>query len=130
VGLSVGAAVVLCFAGVGGLGGLVVLGTQVIREQAQAAVTEYLTALRDEEFRDAYDMICDQRQARTSRVDFERAQRRGPQVTGFEVGGAQLAEELLVPATISYDDRSERSVRFVMVQDTTTGEFEVCGETD
>jgi hypothetical protein len=131
IGLSAGAAVLFCVAGVAGFGGLVYLGVQMLSEQAQGTVSDYLTALRDEEYGLAYELLCDDLQASTSPGAFARNASSGPRVEGFEVGNASLATNPVeVPATIDYVDGDVRTVRFVMVQDTNTGGFEVCGEAD
>src|SRR5689334_25144357 len=54
VWLSIGAVVVLIVAGAVGGVGFVVLASRAISDQAEAAVTDYLGALRDEKFDKAY----------------------------------------------------------------------------
>lgn len=131
VGLSAGAAVLLCVVGAVGLGGLAYFGVQALGEQAQGAVVDYLTALRDEEYGRAYDLLCDDRQASRSVDDFAREESARPRISEFDVGRASLATDPVeVPATIDYVDGDVRQVRYAMFQDTSTGEFEVCGEVD
>lgn len=128
VGLAGGAALVLCVGGLVGLGGVVVLSTQVIRDESVTAVTEFLTAIQDERYGEAYDQLCESAQDQTTRGTFIREQSRGPGITRFTVGEAQLADAIRVPATINYDDQTVSSVHFVMEQDAQTGAVEVCGE--
>lgn len=131
VGLSAGAVVLLCIAGVAGLGGVLYFGIQAVREQAQGVVVDYLTAVRDQEYGQAYGLLCDRLQATTTPAEFQRSFVDGPRIAGFEVGQPSLATpELEVPATIDYIGGDVRSVRFLMFQDTSTGAFEVCGEAD
>jgi hypothetical protein len=130
VGLASGFALLLCVGALVGLGGIVVLGTQVVRDQSVTAVTDYLTAIQDHEYSRAYDQLCDSERRRTSRSSFIRARTAGPQITGFTVGEAQLADEILVPATIRYSDRTVDTVRYVLRQNSATGGVEVCGEAD
>jgi U5 snRNP spliceosome subunit len=130
VGLSTGAVLLACIAGIASLGGVVYLGYQALREQAQGTVTDYLTALRDQEYGQAYELLCDSIQASTSPQAFERANREGPGIRSFDVGEPALAEDIVVPATIRYTNSTTRTVRFLMFQDTTTGALEVCGEAD
>lgn len=127
-GLSIGAVMLVCVGGLLGVGGLVVLGVQVIREEAVSTVNSYLAAIQDEKYDDAYDRLCDAAQSRTSRAQFSRAQAQLPRISSFSVGQAELADKILVPATIRYNDRTIRTVRFVMEQDQSTGAIEVCGE--
>jgi hypothetical protein len=130
VALAGGAAMVLCVGGLVGLGGVVVLSIQVLRDESVTAVTEFLTAIQDERFGEAYDQLCESVQSRTPRSAFIRDQASGPGITRFTVGEAQLADAIRVPATINYDDRTVSSVHFVMEQDAQTGAVEVCGEED
>jgi hypothetical protein len=116
--------------GLVGLGGVVVLSIQVLRDESVTAVTEFLTAIQDERFGEAYDQLCESAKTQTSRSAFIRDQTRGPGITRFTVGEAQLDDAIRVPATINYDDRTVSSVHFVMEQDAQTGAVEVCGEED
>lgn len=127
VGLSVGFAVLLCIGGLVGLGGLVVLGTQVIRDDAEATVTNYLGAVRDGHYDEAYRLLCDSVQAHTSKLAFIDDQLGGPRVASFQVGAATLSDEIVVPATVTYADQSSAGLDFIMAQDTETGAVEVCG---
>jgi hypothetical protein len=128
-GISAGVVVLLCAAGVAGVIGVGVLLYQVVRDQAEASVTQYLTALQEENFDEAYGLLCDGLQARISPQQFAN-DNRTPQVIDFEVGETLLQEEILVPATIEYSDGFTRSVRYVMFQDPQTGGVEVCGLVD
>jgi hypothetical protein len=126
ISLASGLVVLLCIGGLIGLGGLVVLGTQVVRDQASAAVTEYLTAVRDRDYRRAYRLLCEERQARVSEREFINENLDGPRVSEFAVGTAELSEDIRVPATIHYADGTVDTVDFVMEQDGRTGDVEVC----
>jgi hypothetical protein len=130
VGLSTGAVLLACLAGLVSFGGVVYLTYQALREQAQGTVVDYLTALRDREYGQAYDLLCDAYQATTSREAFERTNREGPRIGSFDVGEPAVTEDIVVPATIRYTNSTIRTVRFVMYQDTQTGALEVCGEAD
>jgi hypothetical protein len=127
IGLAAGFVVLVCIGGLVGLGSLVVLGTQVVRDQASAAVTEYLTAVRDGEYLRAYSMLCDERQARVSEREFVNDNLDGPRVSDFTVGRAELSDDIRVPTTIRYADGTVDTVDFLMAQDSRTGDVEVCG---
>jgi hypothetical protein len=130
-GLSAGVALLLCLAGAAGFGGLIYLGVQTLSEEAQGTVVDYLTALRDEEYGQAYGLLCDDLQASMSPSEFARTSSEGPRVREFDVGEASFATDPIeVPATIDYADGDVRTIRFAMFQDTSTGGFEVCGEAD
>jgi hypothetical protein len=130
VGLSSAAVLVACVLGLASCGGVVYLTYQALREQARATVVDYLTALRDHEYGQAYALLCDSLQATTSREAFERSNRDGPLISSFDVGEPTIAEEIVVPATIRYTNSTVQTVRYLMVQDTATGGLEVCGEAD
>jgi hypothetical protein len=128
VGLATGFVVLVCIGGLVGLGGLVVLGTQVARDDASAAVTEYLTAVRDGEYLHAYSLLCDDLQARTSEREFINANLDAPRVISFTVGEVDLSDDIRVPATIRREDGTVDTVDFLMAQDVRTGAVEVCGQ--
>ena len=126
IGLAAGFVVLLCIGGLVGFGGLVILGTQVVRDQASAKVTEYLTAVRDGEYLRAYSLLCDERQAQESEREFIDDNLGGPRVRDFTVGTAELSDDIRVPATIRYVDGTVDTVDFVLAQDGRTGDVEVC----
>jgi hypothetical protein len=120
--------VLVCVGGLIALGGLVVLGTQVVRDEAEASVTKYLTALRDEKYTQAYALLCDRRQAALSEADFVNAQLDAPRVASFTVGRAEISDQIRVPAAVDYANGRTRSIDYLLEQDTDTGGVEVCGE--
>ncbi len=131
IGLGIGAAVLLCVAGVAGLGGLAVLGAQMLREQARATVTDYLTGLRDGDWDKAYGELCDELQQVISPERFAADQASFPRVESFEVGDSDFAREpITVAATVTRVDSRAEDVEYIIWQDPTTGGFEVCGEAD
>jgi hypothetical protein len=130
IGLSIGAVVAICALGVAAIVGLGFLLVRVVQDEAKASVVSYLSALRDEDYETAYALLCDDQQASTSERQFEREQRDGPAVVGFEVDDVEITERFEVPAQVSYDNGERESVRFIVEQDPTTGGFEVCGVAD
>lgn len=130
VGLAGGIALVLCVGGLVGLGGIVVLSSRVILDESVTAVTEYLTAVRDRRFSEAYDQLCDSVQNQTTRSSFVRQQTSAPAIATFTVGAASLSEAIRVPATIRYQNQSVETVHYLLEQDAQTGGVEVCGQED
>jgi hypothetical protein len=120
--------VLVCVGGLIALGGLVVLGTQVVRDEAEASVTKYLTALRDEKYTQAYALLCGRLRAATSETDFVDAQLEASRVSSFTVGRAEISDQIRVPATVDYANGTTRSIDYVLEQDRETGAVEVCGE--
>jgi hypothetical protein len=127
VALAIGATLIVCIGGLAGLGGLVVFGNQMIKDEAHAAVSNYLGALRDSDWPKAWDLLCAERQAGTSKDQFARTQAAKPHVSAFTVGELSLANGIEVPATITYTDRSVVTVTYVLEQDRKTGALKVCG---
>lgn len=128
LGLAGAAALLLCVGGLFGIGGLFVFGSQAILDQARTAVTDYLTDLQNGDYPAAYARLCDAEQQRLGQDRFVRSQQTQPRITSFEVGEPQLTSTVAVPATVRYTSGSSTSIRYLMEQDSSTGEFEVCGE--
>jgi hypothetical protein len=128
LGLAGAAALVCCVGALFGLGGLVVLGSQVVEDEARGVVTDYLTAIRDEEFGQAYDLLCDREQRRASLSEFTSSFDDEPGLTSFTIGEVESAEQLVVTATLRYSNASTDQVRFLIEQDRQTAELEVCGQ--
>jgi hypothetical protein len=126
-GIAAGLALVCCVGGLIGLGGLAVLGTQVILDDAKAVVTDYLSAIRDGEYDRAYDLLCPRQREQTTESEFAESFEAEKQIESFEVGDPDAADIVVVPATLHYVDGSDREVRFRLDQNTSTGEFRVCG---
>lgn len=129
VGLGVGAvALVLCCVGsVVGFGGLIVTGMQAISEQAKVTVDNYLGALAERRYADAYGLLCDELQARESADAFARRVGRGPQVASYTVGTPETERQpIMVPADVRYDSGQQRTLRFTLTQDRDNGRLEIC----
>jgi hypothetical protein len=125
--VSAGVVLVLCLGGVAAVGGLVVLGIQVIRDESQASAHDYLTALRDQDFGKAYGLQCDQIRQQLSRGQYEQVVRGGRRVASFTVGTASVnSNQVTVPADVDFTDGSTASGGLPMAQDGNTGAFEVC----
>lgn len=129
VGFGVGAAALLlcCVGGVAGFGGLMVTGVRAVNEQAQATVRNYLDALSEERFDEAYGLLCDSAQDDESPQEFADRVSDEPQVSEFTVGQAEITDEVVVPADVRYATGSQRELLFRLEQDSGTGQFEVCG---
>lgn len=129
VGLGVGAAalVLCCVGSVVGFGGLIVAGMQAASEQAKVTVGDYLGALKERKYAEAYALLCDQLQARESADAFSRRVAEGPQVTGYTVGKPETDQQpIIVPADVRYDSGRQRSLRFTLTQDRDNAKLEIC----
>ncbi|MEJ3746576.1 hypothetical protein WEI85_27945 [Actinomycetes bacterium KLBMP 9797] len=120
------AAVLCCGAGGAALVGVVITSTEAINEQVEAVVGDYYAAVRDERYQEAYDLLCDELRDDETQREFADRVSREP-IRSYEVGDAAIAEDLSVPVNVTYADGDQRTVEVTMVQDTGTGELEVCG---
>ena len=134
LGLAGAAALVCCVGGLFGAGGLLVLGNQMVLDEARATVSSYLAAIRDKDYAGAYGLLCDSEQANIDEAEFVNMQERSP-LRSFTVGETVLeslgdGDRLVVPASLQYTDGRSDSVSYLLDQDTSTGAFEVCGRRD
>jgi hypothetical protein len=128
---AAGLAVLLCCGGgVAAFTGLGIFGVQALDERARVAATDYVTALERTEYAQAYSLLCEDQQARQTASDFAREQARAPRISSFQVRKSELDTSIVVPVDLVYATGSSSTVRFVMEQDTGTGDYEVCGTTD
>jgi hypothetical protein len=127
IGLTIAAALLCCVGGLGGLGGLVVLGGQAIVGETRTAVTRYLTAVEKNDYAAAYRMLCDTERQRQTQDEFAGEQSRRP-LTSFTVEEPVIADDIEVPASLTYGDGQVDHVRFLLAQNQ-SGQFEVCGTT-
>jgi len=129
LGLAGAAVLIVCVGGIFGIGALLVFGGQMVVDQSRAAVTEYLTAIEDEDYEAAYAKLCTQLQRRTGEAEFARSFDRQPKISSFTVLDPVIDADITVPASVSYADGTRETRRFLVDQDSSTGEFLVCGET-
>ncbi|MFD0968223.1 Rv0361 family membrane protein [Plantactinospora endophytica] len=128
LGLGVAALAVVLFCGGGGaaLVGLLISGSQALNEQARTVVTDYLDAVDDEDFRKAYDLLCDSARQQESPAEFERRVSAEPEIASFEIGDVSLTSELSVPVDVTYASGGQDNLQALLDQDQTTGGLRVC----
>lgn len=106
---------------------------EAVKEQSRAVVRDYLDAITDERYGDAYRLLCDSLQQRESRAEFEQRVGADPKITDYQVGTPQLVEnqsttvESTLPVDVTYVDGDREQLRFRLVQDPSSAEMEVCG---
>ncbi|GIF49816.1 hypothetical protein Afe04nite_43550 [Asanoa ferruginea] len=128
---AAGLAVLLCCGGgIVALSGLTVFGVRALDERARVGATDYLSALERSEYAQAYALLCEDQQARQTASDFAREQARSPRISSFQVRKTEMVTSIVVPVDIVYATGSSSTLKFVMEQDTATGDLEVCGTTD
>lgn len=126
-GLGIGAGVLVLVCG-GGLAALIGLGTSItgaIDEQAQAAVDDYLTALRGERFDQAYGMLCEQARQRETASEFRARLSAEEKITDWDLGRLNTMT-MSMPVTATLEDGEVEELRASLDQNRSTGQFEVC----
>jgi hypothetical protein len=130
LGLGVAGGLLAACCGVGGVavGGLLVLGSQAVNEQAQAAVEDYLAAVAAQDWQEAYDQRCADDREDETLAEFTQRESARPRIQSYDVGDLDPAA-LTVPAQVVYVDSSQDTLSVPVEQDQ-TGQFEVCGTID
>lgn len=128
IGLGIaGLAVLLCCGGgTAAVVGLMLTGTEALNERARTVVSEYLDAVRDDDFRTAYRLLCDDAQDEETESEFAERVAREPDILSYTLHDLQL-NEFTLEADVRYAGGSEDSLQFLLAQDQDTGELEVCG---
>ncbi|QSB13178.1 hypothetical protein JQS43_16235 [Natronosporangium hydrolyticum] len=137
VGLGVAGALVAACCGVGAVagGGLLVLGQQVINEQAQRPVGEFVGALADQDWETAYDQRCAADRNTEPLSQFSSRMQALPAIDDYQVGDLEIEPgddvfgtgDMRVPVDVAYVDGTDTVLDIPVEQNVETGEFEVCG---
>jgi len=113
--------VLCCGGGIASVVGLVVTGTAAVNEQAHAAVEEYLQAVGDSRYSEAYRMLCRELRLQRSQRDFIAQVSEEPKVLEYELqrtrlpqNGAANDEDAVVPASVVYTDGTQAEVRYLV----------------
>jgi hypothetical protein len=127
VGLGVGGAVLLLVCGGGGAAavGLISVMTSALNEQADVVVTDYLESLRDREWSQAYDQLCETAKQEESESEFTSRVSTAELITSWDVGSVDLNGST-APVTVTYSDGDTAELKAYLEQNRSTGGFEVC----
>jgi hypothetical protein len=128
LGLGLGAVVLVlaCGGGVAAAAGITRLTTSALNEQADVVVGDYLDALRDREWAQAYDMLCPRAQQEETESEFVSRVSTGERIASWDVGNVDLVQ-LSAPVAVTYADGDTADLRATLGQNRQTGGFEVCG---
>lgn len=127
-GIAAVVALICCGGGAVAALGIGLTTTQALAEQAEAQVGQYLDALQDEDYSLAYSYICDEQQNSTTRRDFIDDMAEQPVLDSYRLGELEAySTELLMPAELTYSGGQQQRVQFILVQDTSSAQLEVCG---
>ncbi len=94
IGLSIAAVIVVLCCGCGALGGYAVYrAIESERDRAGDVTQEYLDALREQRFDDAYELTCDRNQDDQTRQEFVTEQREAPRLREYEIEGVAISQD-------------------------------------
>jgi hypothetical protein len=122
------ALLLICGGGAAAVIALANVTARAINEQADVVVGQYLTAVRDKRYADAYEQQCESARNRESRDEFASRVSAQPAIASWDVGNVPLANtEPAVPVDVTYGTGRTGQLRVTLAQDPGTGRFEVCG---
>jgi hypothetical protein len=129
LGLAGGVLAACCGVGVVAVGGLLVLGQEAINEQAQRAVTDYLVAVTEQDWEEAYRLRCERDRQAESLPEFTSRVSAQPPIDDYQVRDIDPAPDgdITVPVAVTYADGTGATLIVPLDQNTETGRFEVCG---
>ncbi len=129
LGIAGGLLVLCCGAGIAAVAGLAVTGVEALNEQARTATDDYLSARVERDWEQAYQQRCEQDQRQESLREYTRRVSDLPPIESYQLDEIEMAPrgQVQVPATLTYADGDSERVLVPLVQDSETGQFEVCG---
>lgn len=125
IGAAALAVVLFCGGGTATLIGLSVASSRALTEQSRTVVSEYLDALRKDDFGKAYDLQCERVQRQESRQTFEQRVRAEPKIQTFRVGEPVGADDVRVPVDVTYAQGGQDRLTFLLVPE--SAGLQVCG---
>jgi len=125
LGLGAGVLVLVCGGGAAAGVGLIRVMTSALNEQAEVVVGDYLDALRDREWSQAYDQLCDQAKQEETEAQFTSRVSTAELITSWDVGAVDLVQAT-APVSVTYADGDTAELRAYLAQSRDTGGFEVC----
>ncbi|HYN97831.1 MAG TPA: hypothetical protein VES42_28660, partial [Pilimelia sp.] len=117
--------VVCCGGGAAAFVALLATTARAYTERAEAVVSEYLDDVRERRYGEAYGALCQDLRRDESARAFARRLAAEPQISDYELADIELVSEIVMPATVTYDDGSSDTLRFVLEPDS-EGALEVC----
>lgn len=118
--------VLCCGGGLTAIIGLVVTQVAATNEQSRAVVSRYLDALRDGEYDEAYEMLCDEEQEALTKDRFETRERSRKKISSYKIGEFDVYNES-VPVEEAYSDGTSDRVNYFLKPDDSDATLEICG---
>ncbi len=131
---------VLCLVGGGiGLGSAVYSAFRETDREAKAAAGQYLDAIREQRYSDAYKMTCKPLRRKVDESEFTATKQRDGKIVDYELAQVEALQDgrLVVPATLQLESGDKTRIGVVMVREVVSGSgkgpraksrFRVCGE--
>jgi hypothetical protein len=126
LGITGGVLTLVCGGGVAALFGLASAMDNAINEQVDVVVGRYMEAVQDREFVKAYGLLCQDARNQESRDAYVSRMTATETVSSYHVGDVDLTYGT-VPVDITYADGDRTVASAELMQNTSTGAFEVCG---
>jgi hypothetical protein len=126
LGAAALAVVLFCGGGTAALIGFSVASTQAVREQARTVVSDYLEAVRRDDYGKAYDLLCEQVRRQESRQAFEQRVGAEPKISSYRIGQPAGSNQVNVPVDVTYAGDRQRQLRFLLVAQAAAG-LRICG---
>jgi hypothetical protein len=125
LGLGGGVLLLVCGGGAAAAIGLTRVVSSAFNEQAEVVVGNYLDALRDREWSQAYGQLCATAQQEETESQFTSRVSTEELITSWDVGAVDLTR-LSAPVTATYADGDTADLQAHFEQSRETGGFEVC----
>ncbi|MEV8508001.1 hypothetical protein AB0368_24725 [Actinoplanes sp. NPDC051475] len=125
VGLGAGVLVLVLGGGLAAAIGLFTVASDALNEQADVVVSDYLDAVRDRRYADAYEMLCQQTKDDQTEAEFTSKVSDDEPIASYDVGDLETIQ-LSAPVDVTYADGSTGRLEAYLQQNRRTGRFEVC----
>jgi hypothetical protein len=125
IGVAVGVAVLVCGGGTAALVGIGISASGSLQERAQAAVGDYLDAVKAKRYDEAYGLLCDDAQDDESPAEFRSRVAGEEAITRWTFGDLDFTS-LTLPVDVTYSGGAAAELEAYLKQDTGTGDLEVC----
>ncbi|MEV6306421.1 hypothetical protein AB0M02_43925 [Actinoplanes sp. NPDC051861] len=125
LGIGAGVLVLVCGGGAAALFGLGSAADDALNEQAAVVVGRYMESVQKREFAKAYDQLCSDAQDEETRAEYTVRMLATEPVKDYDVGDFN-ALGWTVPVDVTYTDGDSDRLEARLVQNTSTGAFEVC----
>ncbi|MEU4244633.1 hypothetical protein [Actinoplanes sp. NPDC026619] len=125
IGIAAVIAVLVCGGGLAAVIGIGISASGSVQERAEAAVGDYLDAVKAKKYDEAYGLLCDQAQEDESPAEFRTRVAAEEAITGYKFGDLNFVTYSL-PVDVTYTGGDSTELEAYLRQDSSTGGFELC----